>query len=120
MSNDHRYHQHLALAFMLLAWAAILGTLVSGCDGNHIIGEEPTCVELVTDECVPEIIEEFCEPVEECDVDVVETDTDTCDLTVPVGHRPIECRGKGHSSLKCDKDCGEFDPICIPCDLQGA
>jgi hypothetical protein len=34
-----------------------------GCDhGSNIpIGEEPTCVELVTDECVPEVIEEFCE-----------------------------------------------------------
>ena len=143
MSTDHRYHQRLALAFMLLAWAAILGTIVSGCDGNHIIGDPPTCAALVTDECVPEVIEEFCEePPPICytrdearehdrrlcltcmnnvvcdDVDVVETDTDTCDLSVPVGHRPIECRGKGHSSLECDKNCGEYDPICIPCDLQ--
>jgi hypothetical protein len=23
-------------------------------------------------------------------------DTDTCDLSVPVGHRPIECRGRDH------------------------
>ena len=150
----------LLSACFLLA-VALVATLLSGCDGNHIIGDPPTCVELVTDECAPEVVAEFCddcglaywdghrdgyqtgrcsvdpclpgcptiivgqpvvvcdeEPDEDCDVDVVETDTDTCDLTVPVGHRPIECRGKGHSSLECDKNCSEFDPICIPCDLQ--
>jgi hypothetical protein len=48
-------------------WAGILfvlfcvGTALTGCDGNHIIGEEPTCTELVTNECVPEIVEEFCD-----------------------------------------------------------
>jgi len=132
MSNDHGYYRRLALAFMLLAWAAILGTLVSGCDGNHIIGEEPTCVELVTDECVPEIIEEFCEPAEECetcevceDQCVEPVDCDDYPDWIPRGHLPKECRGKGPdkcervhvSTLGCDKNCAPHDPICIPCDL---
>ena len=133
----------LLSACFLLA-VALVATLLSSCDGNHIIGDEPDPC-FVEAECVDTVVEELCPECEidctdwarlsyergledgaasvtcdECDVDVVETDTDTCDLSVPVGHRPIECRGKGHSSLRCDKNCGEFDPICIPCDLQVA
>ena len=138
----------LLSACFLLA-VALIATILSGCGstcdglGSCIpIGEEPeppTCVEQVTDECVPEVIEEFCPdtglaywdgyrdgiqrgrcsvdpclegcpriivdlpvvncdepPVDECDPVIVETEDDTCDLTVPVGHRPIECRGKDH------------------------
>ena len=157
--------QRLALAFICIAWAAIFG--LSGCNtgcgpgsGSCIgIGEpqpEPTCAELVTDECVDEVVAEFCpdaevvtvevpvdgpthcvlegdlcwrgqylngawkyvqypcdlQPTPECpDVDVVEPDEgeDTCDLTVPVGHRPIECRGKGHAALDCTEIC-RFTP----------
>jgi hypothetical protein len=90
----------LVLAGLLSVWALACehGSL------SYIDGEPPTCVELVTDECVPEVVAEFCDVthceivvVTECpDVDVVETDTDTCDLSVPVGHRPIECRGRDH------------------------
>ena len=126
----------LLSACFLLA-VALVATLLSSCDGNHIIGDEYgelECRTISVDQCfavqcgyglLPELTadseivanELFC-PKDFCDVDVVETDTDTCDLSVPVGHRPIECRGKGHSSLECDKNCGEYDPICIPCDLQ--
>ena len=110
----------VALTFMLFVGWAMAGCN-DGCgfgSGSCIgIGEpqpEPTCAEQVTDECVPEVIAEFCpeqevvtvtevvevivEVVVEVEVegecpDVVEVE---CDLTVPVGHRPIECRGKGH------------------------
>ena len=41
---------------------AFLVTWVAGCGGSNIpIGDEPTCADLVTDECVPEVVEEFCE-----------------------------------------------------------
>ena len=136
----------LLSACFLLA-VAIVAALLSGCDGNHIIGDLPTCVELVTDECVPEIIEEFCEPVEECETCEVcepaeECETcETCEVCedqcvepvdcddypdwIPRGHLPKECRGKGPdkcervhvSTLGCDKNCAPHDPICIPCDL---
>lgn len=48
------------LAVLLLAW-------VAGCGSNIPIGEAPTCVDLVTDECVPEVVEEFCTPNAPCD-----------------------------------------------------
>ena len=52
-----------ALLFAVLAFGVI------GCNqpnGGCIGDEDLTCVELVTDECVPEVIEEFCT---DCDLD---------------------------------------------------
>lgn len=49
----------------LVAFIAVVLSSFAGCnDGrNHgaNIPIDPTCVELVTDECVPEVIEEFCD-----------------------------------------------------------
>jgi len=117
-------HTFLTASLFLLGcgWLAIA---LAGCDGNHIIGEEYgdlECRTISVDQCFAvqcgygllphltadsEIVanELFCpedyfycdEPVECEEPDVVETDTDECDITVPVGHRPIECRGKGHT-----------------------
>lgn len=104
---------------------AVCALMLFGCNdgrnhGSNIpINPEPTCVELVTDECVPEIIEEFCEDCETCETcevcevcEVCETcevcEICTCpeppecyeppfcdyyDETTPRGHLPKECRG---------------------------
>jgi hypothetical protein len=88
------------------------------------IGEEPAEPDVcfVEDECVDTVVDEFCEVTEcedrfaegyragftaaqeqdthECpEPDVVEPGDDGyCDLSVPVGHRPIECRGRDHGT----------------------
>jgi hypothetical protein len=135
----------------LLAGGILLVALnLPGCGGSNIpIGEEPTCTDLVTDECVPEVIEEFCStqstPEElltlhveqyergfedgvasvefECPdgyiclsrADFDEYSTGICEYCEeradceeatwtcadfedgrPNGHKPKECRGKGH------------------------
>ena len=121
---NNRLFRRLAFAFVLLCWAGILG-LNYGCSSNLPLPpgpEAPSCD--VADECVDEVIDEFCtfppsgtvclEPgrftdelerafqrgvdsVECPDVDVVEPGDDGyCDLSIPVGHRPIECRGRDH------------------------
>jgi len=129
MSKKTQVRPFLLSACFLLA-VALIATLLSGCNddcgpgfGSCIeIGDEPeapTCAELVTDECVPEVIEAFCpeaddryaegyragftaaqeQDTHECpEPDVVEPGDDGyCDLSIPVGHRPIECRGKDHA-----------------------
>lgn len=122
-----------SLVFALLVASGLVGCNPGcGIGSGSCIGIDdpqdplpPTCAEQVTDECVPEVIAEFCpeaevvtvieyvevevvvEVVVEVEVegecpDVVEVE---CDLTVPVGHRPIECRGKGHASNTCKTTC---------------
>lgn len=115
--NEYR---QAALAFIVIGWVAIIAVSLSGCLGSNIpIGEEPDAC-FVPDECVETVVDEFCSPAVDCSdaerlieqlrsesraaqaraqrcEDAVVTDTDTCDLTIPVGHRPIECRGRGHN-----------------------
>jgi len=102
------------LAFFAMVVLLSLPGCNDGCgfgSGSCIgIGEpqpepEPTCE--VSDECVGEVILDLCPPVEEPEacppprVEVIvvyaDPDTEECDLTIPVGHRPIECRGKDHA-----------------------
>jgi hypothetical protein len=45
-----------------------LALFTFGCDGNHIIGDLPSCIDSVTDECVPEVVAEFCDEGEVCNV----------------------------------------------------
>lgn len=99
-----------------LAFVLFLAVVFAGCGsacgglGSCIeIGDEPeeapSCE--VADECVGEAILDLCPPVvepEACPAPTVQVivvyadpETDECDLTVPVGHRPIECRGKDHA-----------------------
>ena len=52
----------LLSACFLLA-VGLVAALLSGCDGNHIIGEEPD-VCFVEDECVDTVIDEFCDAAE--------------------------------------------------------
>ena len=102
-----------------IVFAIILAASFSGCGGcddsafggscigigDEPVEEAPTCE--VTDECVGEVVLDLCPPVVEAEacppprVEVIivyaDPDTDECDLTVPVGHRPIECRGKDHA-----------------------
>jgi hypothetical protein len=104
--------------FGLVTFLVVVASSLLGCDSNHIIGDPPIdgeleCRTISVDQCfalqcgyqvdlpdveggIFEVVanELFC-PEDFCDFDVVETDTDECDLTVPVGHRPIECRGRG-------------------------
>ena len=95
----------ITLALMLAIWASACGNACGGLGSCIEIGEEPeppTCTELVTDECVEEVIEEFCPPPRvivvpprgcepEVLVDVYRTD---CEFFAdrPAGHRPKECR----------------------------
>ena len=39
----------------------LASTMLAGCNNGSNIPIDPTCVELVTDECVPEVVEEFCD-----------------------------------------------------------
>lgn len=122
MNKNNRTMWVVFGAAMVLSVAS--GVFV-GCDhGSNIpIYPEATCVELVTDECVPEVIAEFCEDCETCETcetcEVCET-CETCpvviecevcevcpapcyeppfcdsyDETTPRGHLPKECRGNG-------------------------
>ena len=130
-------------------WAGIafIGTCLflgtQGCNsGSEIpIDPIPTCVELVTDDCVPEVIAEFCEEcTSETDISLRErraylrgfddgfergVESVVCETTDPVCEDDIDedceddrhknahkrCRGKGHHSALFDDDCGD-DPIC--------
>ena len=116
-----------------LTTVAILGGVVlllvavisfSGCDGGIPIGEAPTCVDLVTDECVPEVIEEFCPPAPEFEcpegyicltrAEFDEYSTGLCEFCedqvecpAPPRKKPVRkphrnTRGKGHQQHKFD------------------
>lgn len=47
-----------AVGFVVLL--IVIVNAIAGCGSNIPIGEAPTCTDLVTDECVPEVVEEFC------------------------------------------------------------
>jgi len=49
----------IAAGFIVLVGG--LAMWLSSCHSGSEIPIDPTCVELVTDECVPEVIEEFCD-----------------------------------------------------------
>ena len=66
----------------------------------EIVANELFCPEdyLTCDYTCTNTVEVCDEPVECEEPDVVEPGDDGyCDLSVPVGHRPIECRGKDHA-----------------------
>lgn len=58
------------LAAAFLVGVAFLATL-TGCNNGSEIPIDPTCVDQVTDECVPEVIAEFCDVCETCPPPVV-------------------------------------------------
>ena len=45
---------------LLAFFATVVLLNLPACGSNIPIGEAPTCTDLVTDECVPEVVEEFC------------------------------------------------------------
>lgn len=51
--------------------AVMASTMFGGCNSGSEIPIDPTCIELVTDECVPEVIAEFCDECETCPPPVV-------------------------------------------------
>lgn len=96
-----------ALLFLILAgWVAIL---LSGCEHGSLIpidGEDvDVCAIVGVEECAPDCDEGsayrrgYSDALGNCpDTVIITTDSDTCDLSVPVGHRPIECRGRDHGT----------------------
>lgn len=48
-----------------------LAIWLSACNPGSEIPIDPTCVEQVTDECVPEVIAEFCDECETCPPPVI-------------------------------------------------
>lgn len=63
LNNGHK----IGWTVIMMGWVAIFAVLLSSCNNGSEIPFDPTCVELVTDECVAEVIEEFCPlPVREC------------------------------------------------------
>lgn len=105
----------LLSACFLLA-VALVATLLSGCDGNHIIGDLPTCVDLVTDECVPEVVTEFCPVVVECETCEDDGDSDSLDCDDEDSDRSRKphkrTRGKGHGNHPADAiDLDSDDPL---------
>jgi hypothetical protein len=111
MSNDHKFHQRLALAFMLFAWAAILGTFAGGCTAGCGDGSG-SCIGLpgpdvdpkplpdpcyVPTECVDVVVAEFCDVEDDEDSDSDEPCEDTHDHDKGKGHREHgKGKGKGH------------------------
>jgi hypothetical protein len=92
---DEKALRAFCFALILFCWVGIFGVILTGCDAPHLIGDGPD-VCFVPDECIEDVTVEVCPDATCPDVVIIETDTDVCDLSVPVGHRPIECRGRGH------------------------
>ena len=117
-------------------WAGIafIGTWLflgtQGCNSGSAIPIDPipTCVELVTDDCVDEVVDEFCSPCNArqeflrgwyigfragVDSVVCETPDDIDEDCDDDDHKTVHkrCRGEGHHSALWDEDCGD-DPIC--------
>lgn len=76
-----------------------LALFAFGCDGNHIIGDLPNCIDSVTDECVPEVIEEFCDPCDPaCDIcqtwdEAREQDARLCKICMGNAYQPAYDEG---------------------------
>lgn len=108
-------YRQAAFAFILLAWVAIIASQLGGCEHGSLIPIDGVDVDVCAiegvEECAPECDEGsayrrgYSDALGNCpDTVIIETEGDTCDLSVPVGHRPIECRGKPISQ-RCETQC---------------
>lgn len=93
---------YIAAIFVVLGMVSWL----SGCGSDILLpGEAPTCVEQVTDECVPEVVAAFCPEAEACDTRAAyragfEAAAELCATNRPVCPDPVVC----DECEACDQD----------------